>query len=329
MGYSNATMKFAFGHGANSTQWYLEGTDISLLPDPPAGSPPPVASSIDETKSVSGKSFNNLLVFDDEAIINTKCGITTVDITGHWNELKNAQLISSGDQVVLFNGFVHVDVNLGATNDWDCFGSVVCIIGAKRGNVVTGNDADIISIEMVSNGQPWTNEFRINSGGGNDLIVLKGLDLAAQQAKNDYYDVPDPAGPFDTSGQNSRAFIAAGSGNDIVCSYDSTDRLYGEAGNDFLYAAGGNDTIIGGSGTDCEWGGDGADVFGFFKGSQKDYIKDFSQAQGDQVQISGFAGVDDFGDLTIVNNTINLGGGNVLYFVGPTIAFDASDFLFA
>jgi Ca2+-binding RTX toxin-like protein len=57
------------------------------------------------------------------------------------------------------------------------------------------------------------------------------------------------------------------------------DRIDGGAGNDVLIGGGGHDTLIGGA---------GADHFVFAPGSGKDDILDFSSAEGDRIDLSGF-----------------------------------------
>jgi len=88
-------------------------------------------------------------------------------------------------------------------------------------------------------------------------------------------------------------------GNDLLIGHGDNDSLYGGAGNDRLYGDndinspwGGNDLRDGGSGVDLMWGGLGADVFDYnhvsdSPASARDWIMDFSKAQGDKVDLSG------------------------------------------
>src|SRR5215204_5756711 len=66
--------------------------------------------------------------------------------------------------------------------------------------------------------------------------------------------------------------------------------VYGD--NDINSPWGGNDLLDGGSGVDLMWGGLGADVFDYnhvsdSPASARDWIMDFSKAQGDKADLSG------------------------------------------
>jgi Ca2+-binding RTX toxin-like protein len=109
--------------------------------------------------------------------------------------------------------------------------------------------------------------------------------------------------------------LSGGNGSDVICgdamtmtgtSIGGGDTLYGNDGDDVLYGDGaimaagvaggddridggaGNDVLIGGGGHDILIGGAGADHFVFAPGSGKDDILDFSSAQGDRIDLSGF-----------------------------------------
>ncbi len=78
------------------------------------------------------------------------------------------------------------------------------------------------------------------------------------------------------------AFTGTGNTGDNV--------ITGGAGADTLSGGAGNDTLIGGAGADKLTGGTGADVFFLAKGDANgDLITDFSRAQADQIQLSGYA----------------------------------------
>ncbi|UAB72607.1 hypothetical protein INR79_25450 [Vibrio sp. SCSIO 43132] len=107
-----------------------------------------------------------------------------------WNKqgYKEAKVEGESESVFISN-FVEIDVNL-ANNT----GSEVVIENAKRGEVTTGDGADIISISAYSSNALWSNLFTIDSGAGNDHIVFT-------HSKNSQFT------EFD---------IKAGSGDDIV-----------------------------------------------------------------------------------------------------------------
>jgi serralysin len=83
------------------------------------------------------------------------------------------------------------------------------------------------------------------------------------------------------------------SGADKLYGKDGADKLFGGAGADHLGGGNGNDLLRGGGGKDVLVGGAGADDFVFAsvaeagKGSQRDVIRNFSRAQGDDIDLSG------------------------------------------
>uniref|UniRef100_UPI003D1A9E4B type I secretion C-terminal target domain-containing protein n=1 Tax=Aeromonas veronii TaxID=654 RepID=UPI003D1A9E4B len=111
-------------------------------------------------------------------------------------------------------------------------------------------------------------------------------------------------------GQGGDDFLFGGAGNDILFGGAGNDTLYGESGNDTLYGGSGNDTLFGGIGDDNLIGGlgndilvgglgndilkgdSGADTFTWLQGDTaagsvaKDYVVDFSKAEGDKLDLS-------------------------------------------
>ncbi len=130
-----------------------------------------------------------------------------------------------------------------------------------------------------------------------------------------------------------------GSGGDSLHGGSGTDTLYGHGGADTLYGGNGADTLYGGHGDDIMQGSlTGDDTFVFTNDTSSsgdvDTILDF--ASGDTIQLSGFTGVDDFGDLegriitthgreTIIDLRDAGGGLIVLEYVAQ---LDADDFDF-
>ena len=87
--------------------------------------------------------------------------------------------------------------------------------------------------------------------------------------------------------------LQGGALNDILNGDAGIDALLGQAGNDTLDGGSGNDIVDGGTGRDFLTGGDGADRFRFDDGDysgtsavNSDRIFDFSQAQGDLIDLS-------------------------------------------
>ena len=100
-------------------------------------------------------------------------------------------------------------------------------------------------------------------------------------------------------------------GNDTARGGDGNDELYGYLGNDRLLGEAGDDILAGNAGKDTLFGGTGADLFLFFSVDETgatrfkaDLIRDFSQAEGDQIDLSlidAIAGGDD--DAFTLNGT--------------------------
>jgi hypothetical protein len=100
------------------------------------------------------------------------------------------------------------------------------------------------------------------------------------------------AGNDHINGSSGVDSIDGGAGNDVINGNAGNDTLNGSAGNDHINGGDGNDTIYGGSGADILTGGTGADIFEYFSTSDstaaaRDTITDFSQSDGDQIQIFG------------------------------------------
>ncbi|NES20438.1 MAG: calcium-binding protein, partial [Symploca sp. SIO3E6] len=104
------------------------------------------------------------------------------------------------------------------------------------------------------------------------------------------------------SGNGYSNYLWGGSGNDSLYGNGGNDTLSGSYGDDYLNGGTGNDYLIGGAGSDRIVGGFGhdiltggteADQFFFSSVSEGiDTITDFTQLQGDKIQVSasGFGG---------------------------------------
>ena len=99
-------------------------------------------------------------------------------------------------------------------------------------------------------------------------------------------------------------------GADTLNGKAGADKLFGGAGADKLYGGDGKDMLQGGLGKDVLVGGAGADDFVFKsvaeagKGGQRDVIRDFSHAQGDDI------------DLHFIDANTKAGGNQAFTFIG-------------
>ena len=227
--------------------------------------------------------FNGLVGYADAG------GRQVFDVVNAWNSVKNAylQLDAGGAGAYGFDGFVQVDVNASAvTGDLD-----LLLRGVKRGNTVTGAGDDRVEIQMPTDSDGWNNEFRISTGAGDDVVVLKGLNRDAAQISDATYQSMANAylGEWNTSGSYTKTFVDLGTGDDKFLGHGSADDARG-GGGDVLDGGAGDDTLAGGAGDDCLNGGAGADRFVFGQGLGDDVVFDFApgNAAGDVVALLGF-----------------------------------------
>ena len=133
-------------------------------------------------------------------------------------------------------------------------------------------------------------EDDLYGGAGHD--VLYGDDADSGAASGD--DLLDGGSGDDT--------LYGDGGNDVLEGGADDDTLYGGSGNDDLYGDGGDDVLEGGSGADSLTGGTGADTFVFAAGDGTDTITDFTPDEGDQIDLSAFAGLGGFASLTLTED---------------------------
>lgn len=292
-----------FGHLADAQQKYLTGMDTSLLPNMPSGTPVPNNITVNtygpwpaigityyappqisagQTYQVTAKTVGNTHFFD---------------VKDQWNYgVKNAIVQAGYAQNLRFDGFVHVDVNV-AICDRQCDASLVAtdcnrgsldgnshitINGSKRGNIVTGDGNDVININLVSNGPEWSNEWRLNTGGGDDLVVFAPFNYAGN---TDPTYMGNGAG-LNTDGTLTSAWVDLGCGNDTFWGYNEKDTVWGREGNDNISTNGGNDVVYGGEGNDTVNGGAGNDTINGDEGN------DVLKGGSDQDAINGGTGND-------------------------------------
>ena len=91
--------------------------------------------------------------------------------------------------------------------------------------------------------------------------------------------------------------LTGDAGDNLISGWNGDDTVNGGAGNDAVYGNNGDDIVSGGAGRDYLSGGAGADTFHFSAASDSgvgyasaDLIVDFSQAQGDRIDLSEITG---------------------------------------
>ena len=133
-----------------------------------------------------------------------------------------------------------------------------------------------------------------------DALLAYGVTITGTAGDNTINATTAPAGqPLVTDNGDT---ISGLGGDDHITAGAGADVILGGTGNDFINGGAGNDTITAGAGNDEITGGLGADLFIFQTVSDSppagaDVILDFSQAQGDKIdlsQIGAFSIVSDF-----------------------------------
>lgn len=167
----------------------------------------------------------------------------------------------------------------------------------------TGSTQNVYS---SSGDQIWggvEGDYIYGKSGSDTIIALDGNDLVHGGAGND--DVNGNVGTDLVSGDDGNDSVRGGRGddtvmglegddphvngnigNDAVLGGNGADTLYGGQDNDTLSGEAGNDLLSGDLGNDALFGGAGADRFTTRLGGGVDWIGDFSQAEGDRIQLA-------------------------------------------
>ncbi len=204
-----------------------------------------------------------------------------------WNNVKNISVTAEGTSSIFFiaDNFVHADMDFsGVVND-----VFLQVFDGKRGNYITGEGNDFIQITSSTNNSGWSNLHQIDTGSGNDTVLI----AAGDDALIDTTIVNYTDGRFTTVkadlGEGNDVFSAGGEGimtADYVDGGTGNDNIFTGAGDDVI-DAGEDDGILFQSETDALiyemiafgdtlGGGDGADEFLYSTGDGFDYVIGFS-----------------------------------------------------
>ncbi|MFB0776803.1 Ig-like domain-containing protein [Aeromonas salmonicida] len=230
-------------------------------------------------------SYNDLKSYDSDGVIMT--GVNANDLAGailgtSINNKPGSDRIDGGaGDDILFGDAVHF-----AGINGEGYAAVKQYVAGKlgAGSVTDAQVHDYISSHASEFDQSSANDK------GDVLIGGEGNDILFGQGGDDFL--------FGGAGND---ILFGGSGNDMLYGESGNDTLYGGSGNDTLYGGAGNDTLSGGLGNDILVGGlgndilkgdAGADTFTWLQGDTtggtiaKDYVVDFSRAEGDKLDLS-------------------------------------------
>lgn len=264
---------------------------------------------------------------------------------------------AGGNDTLDFSGYSNrqnIDLRPGFFSDvggWT--GNVVIAKGADIENAIGGTGADSITGNALNNNLQGNggNDTMMGGAGDDTIIDVSGSNYIRGEDGNDsiqggsgFDDINGNAGDDTIHGGEGDDWAVGGKGNDLLYGDGGNDIVYGNMGddtcyggpgddtirggqgNDVLYGGDGNDWISGDLGDDTIWGGAGADTFHTSAGSGIDRIMDFSQAQGDRIQL-------DPGQTYTVSQVgadtvVDLGGGTQVILVGVQMSTLTSGWIF-
>jgi len=203
--------------------------------------------------------------------------------------------IHAGSSATISNNTVMNDMGRGAFV-WDASGSPISVSGTKAWNVATMSSGSGVTVSGTTTlssepaldlSHPWSSTSSPPPSpppppppppsGGSTTTALSWTGGTGSETK---------------SGGSGADTLNGASGNDNLTGFDGSDSLSGGAGLDTLNGNAGADSIYGGAGSDSLYGSTGADRFIFRSTSDslsatRDRIRDFSQTQGDKIDLSG------------------------------------------
>lgn len=191
-------------------------------------------------------------------------------------------------------GITSVENDVTVVNDGTIKGNFQGAIGLGTGNDRVVNYGHVIGNILLNNGndiyvdEGGSVDGVINAGVGADTYIIhhKGLSLH----EDDFSDIDTVKASINwTLGDNFERLVLTGNHKLNGTGNDDADTLIGNGKRNVLSGLGGDDVLKGGK---------GGDTFVFTSGSGHDMIADFGHGH-DHVDLSGYAGVNDFNDLDI------------------------------
>jgi Ca2+-binding RTX toxin-like protein len=254
---------------------------------------------------------------------------------------------TGSDTASYLNSSVGVHINLGTGSAWggdatgDVLTSIENLFGSSQDDFLYGNNVDNELLGASGNDliYGYGGNDTLDGGAGNDHLVGgagadilnggDGWDLAdylasASAVMVDLTNHTAHGGDAEGDELSSIEKVDGSMFNDVLVGDEGINSFRGNSGDDVLYGRGGGDTLNGGYGDDFlqggagkDWltGGKGADDFVFARASEsgvsaylRDVIQDFSQADGDRIDLSMINAKSRFlvGDtsFTFINNQL-------------------------
>ena len=268
---NNVTIKASHGHQTIQSKagsgTYIEGSDSDeIITIQRNGSGSGVVAT------VQGGGGNDTFNGSAGADVFVYTGTDGNDVIYNWD---------SNDQILLTSGSVDDSI----INDT---GDVVLNIGYSS---ITLKDAANKSINVVSDDDPVptpseetavTLESSFTGTYDDYEDTIKKIDASKVTSAIEIYGNDNDN---TITGGSKADTIYGGTGKDVLNGGAGNDELYGDDGNDKLNGGNGNDTLTGGAGADTLTGGAGKDVFYYDSGDGSDVITDYSDTQGDIIQL--------------------------------------------
>jgi Ca2+-binding RTX toxin-like protein len=215
----------------------------------------------------------------------------TFDLTGNANvaftETGPAMVIDQGQQSTVVGG-IGAETIYGGTGSGNYFlglGSTVAVGGTGAGTWI-GNVGSITFYDSQTGNLLFAGTGAltfVNEGGSSTVVGGAGQSVLYGSAGGSMLFIPAAPG----------SLLIAGSGNETLTAAFSTHGvdMFAGAGNDVLTGSAGNDAFMAGNGSATISGGGGADLFVFSQsnGGGNDIIRDFNQASGDRILLSGYS----------------------------------------
>lgn len=245
------------------------------------------------------------LTYADAGIVRVDAGPARyVEIVGTFTVVGGAVTGGTASQIRLIEGGV-LTMNIGnvpanalalvngllgrnvAAVDHQMFGGADEVTGSGFADTLNGHGGDdtllggdgpdfIRGLEDADVIEGGAGDDDLNGNTGGDVVRGgAGADTVRGGQDNDYV----------FGGDGDDPHLNGNLGDDEVFGGNGRDTLFGGQGNDMLFGEAGDDLLSGDLGADTLTGGGGADRFVLRAGGGFDWISDFSEVEGDRIQL--------------------------------------------